>query len=82
MFGMTIIQLGKFSQYHNFLLFTAGGLGALINGDFLRDKLSSIESLHVVLDGSMLTDQPSHTGEHVMANLYRKTFYFHNLKGL
>lgn len=59
---------------------SAGGLGALINGDFLRDKLSSIESLHVILDGMMFTDQPSVTGEHVMANLLKNTFYFHNIK--
>lgn len=59
---------------------SAGGLGALINGDYLRDKLSSVESLHVLLDGMMFTDQPSVTGEHIMANLLKKTFYFHNIK--
>jgi hypothetical protein len=64
------------------LFVTAGGLGALINGDYLRDKLSSVESLHVLLDGMMFTDQPSVTGEHIMANLLKKTFYFHNINGI
>lgn len=59
---------------------SAGGIGALVNGDFLRDKLSSVESLHVLLDGAMFPDQPSYSGEHVMANLLKKTFYFHNIK--
>ncbi|VDI82389.1 Hypothetical predicted protein [Mytilus galloprovincialis] len=62
--------------------YLAGGIGAFIYGDFSRDKLSSVESLHVLLDGAMFPDQPSYTGEHIMANLLKKTFYFHNIKGL
>ncbi|XP_041354310.1 pectin acetylesterase 5-like [Gigantopelta aegis] len=60
---------------------SAGGLGALIHADRLRQKLPrSVKTLHVLIDGALFLDQPDVKGHHTMAEILQNTFYLHNIK--
>ena len=60
----------------------AGGIGALIHVDRLRAILpTSVESLHVVVDGSMFVDTVDINGDHVMAQILQNTYNLHGLNG-
>ena len=60
---------------------SAGGVGASINADYLRKRLSGVNSLHLVVDGAMFVDNPEQTRQHVMRNIFKNTFYLHNIQG-
>jgi len=65
---------------YNFIC-TAGGLAALINVDFLRRKLSSVKTLHAILDAMLFVDSQDINGFHSMQDLLRKSYYLHNVNG-
>ena len=68
---------------HNLVLFslTAGGVAATVNADYLRQKLTSVKSLHLVVDAGLFIDQTNQHGEHFMQNVFKNVYYLHNVQG-
>lgn len=60
---------------------SAGGVGATVNADYLRKRLTGVNSLHLVVDGAMFVDNPEQTRQQVMRNIFKNTFYLHNIQG-
>ncbi|KAK3763321.1 hypothetical protein RRG08_021144 [Elysia crispata] len=59
---------------------SAGGIGALIHVDRLRALLpTSVETLHVIVDGSMFVDTPDINGDYTMAQIFQSTYCQHGL---
>ncbi|GFO43540.1 pectin acetylesterase [Plakobranchus ocellatus] len=59
---------------------SAGGIGALIHVDRLRAMLPlSVQTLHVIVDGSMFVDTPDINGDHTMARIFQDTYNMHSL---
>nr|KAG5699381.1 hypothetical protein BaRGS_008289 [Batillaria attramentaria] len=59
--------------------FLAGGLGAMIHADRLRERLPpSVKTLHVLLDGSLFLDMPDVNGLHTMGKMLKEAFQLHH----
>lgn len=56
-------------------------MGATVNADYLRKRLTGVNSLHLVVDGAMFVDNPEQTRQQVMRNIFKNTFYLHNIQG-
>lgn len=62
-----------------FLLVSAGGLGALIHADRLRQRLpETVITLHLVVDGSLFLDVLDINGVPTMANLLHNMYSLHH----
>lgn len=58
---------------------SAGGLGALIHADRLRERLTStVITLHVIVDGSLFLDMPDATGVHTMGAMLKQVYQLHH----
>ncbi|KAK7486588.1 hypothetical protein BaRGS_00022113 [Batillaria attramentaria] len=58
---------------------SAGGLGAMIHADRLRERLPpSVKTLHVLLDGSLFLDMPDVNGLHTMGKMLKEAFQLHH----
>ncbi|KAK3098676.1 hypothetical protein FSP39_021875 [Pinctada imbricata] len=60
---------------------SSGGVAATVNADYLRRKLTSVKSLHLVVDAGLFLDQPNSAGEHVIASVFKNVYYLHNILG-